>query len=375
MIEIDPETPVCPECGVPIGITSEHLWLNNGEFVQLRRQDGRLAFLECENLDPLYKIIGEIIGMPVEHMIINATARGLRAYLSEFMPKETISLLRSMTPGNEALEKQCRQILDGLSQASIMIAKINGTGRYEGKEYRYENDLSDFSRTWIYEPYSIPFVVGSLMGNTAALVGGHHEVEYHQILHDVWEINSRRVAETDTELNERLSFTPFVHREGDIELEGCSSCSGPASLSHFKWHLDRGVVINTLTGRRMAILGPTLLDRVFEELEVELGDTIPRTIVEAQRRFVKTGFYSIEEVQDEGDMREQFALRGLGNLKEIKVGAKGVRARVDSAILHLIIVGLIQGLFEMAFDIESYAEWEYSGEGDLTVEVRPKGIA
>jgi hypothetical protein len=39
--------------------------------------------------------------------------------------------------------------------------------------------------------------------------------------------------------------------------------------------------------------------------------------------------------------------------------------------MHLLVVGLVQGIFEMAFDVNSYVEWELSEEGDLTVEVTP----
>jgi hypothetical protein len=362
---------MCPECGAPEMFTKEHVWLNNGELVQLRQQDARLAFLECDNFDPLYKIIGEIIGMPIEHIVLDITARGLRTYLSRFVPRELKDLLRSMTPGDEALEEKCRQILEGLIEASILLGKINGTGLYELKDFRYQNCETDFSRVWMHEPYSIPFVVGGLAGQIRAMLGTAHEVEYHQVSPDVWELVSHPVP-ANKALEERLSLKGFEHKDGDIELPRCPSCGGPAALAHYKWHVDRGVINSTLTGRRMAVLGPTLLDTLFDELESELGDIIPQTVVEAQRRFVKTGFYSIKEVRDVEDMRLQLALRGLGNLKEIKMGAQGVRVRFDSAIMHLMIVGLVQGLFEMAFDTESNVEWEHSDEGDLTIEITPK---
>ena len=95
-------------------------------------------------------------------------------------------------------------------------------------------------------------------------------------------------------------------------------------------------------------------------------------MVEAQRRFVKTGFYSIQEVSSEEDFRNQLALRGLGNLKEIKMGRKGARACIDSPVMHLMVVGMIQGLFEMAFNTDSNVEWELSEESDLRIEVTPR---
>jgi hypothetical protein len=39
--------------------------------------------------------------------------------------------------------------------------------------------------------------------------------------------------------------------------------------------------------------------------------------------------------------------------------------------MHLLFVGLVQGIFEMASDEDSYVEWELSEEGDLTVEATP----
>jgi hypothetical protein len=352
-------------------VTGEHLWLNNGELVQSRQEEARLAFLECENFDPLYKIIGEIIGMPIEGMVIDITARALQSYLSRFIPRETVNLIRSVKPGDEELVRQCRKLMEGLNAVSVLMAKISGTGRYEVQDFSYENGENDFSRTWVYEPYSIPFVVGGLSGHIAAMLGGARRIKYHQIGQDLWEINSSGATKRNEELKKRLPLITFVHKDGDIELEACSTCGGPAVLANYKWHVDRGVILSNFTQRRMAILGPTVLDSVFEGLQYELGDIIPQTVVEAQRRFAKTGFYSLEEVRSESDIRREFALRGLGNLKEMKISSKGVRVRVDSAILHLMIVGLVQGLFEMAFDVESHVEWELSDEGNLTVEVTP----
>lgn len=156
-------------------------------------------------------------------------------------------------------------------------------------------------------------------------------------------------------------------------MERCGTCGVPEALSGFRWYYDRGVIRSSWTHRRMALLGPVMLDPVFDELEEELGEAIPRVVVEAQRHFVKTGFYSIEEIGDEGNIRNQFALRGLGNLREIRMGERGVTLRLENAAMHLLVVGLVQGLFETAFGIESNVDWELSEDGDLEVEVIPAG--
>src|SRR5660397_5734 len=78
----------CSECGVPAVVTSEHLWLNNGDIVHARAQTSRMVFIETENLDPLFRGIAQIIGSDIEHMIITAARRAYRVYLGAFVPEE-----------------------------------------------------------------------------------------------------------------------------------------------------------------------------------------------------------------------------------------------------------------------------------------------
>jgi hypothetical protein len=367
------EFKLCPECKAPDFFTREHLWLNNGDIVQGSKQNARLAFIECENLDPLFKGIGEIIGMPIEHMIVNIATRGIRSYIDPLIPGDIKDVLRSMKPGNAALKEQCRQLIASLIEISIIQARITGYGNYIIKNFRYERDEKDYAIMWVTEPYSLPFAIASHAAHTSALVGGEHEVGWKEISPGEYELISHW-APSSEELKGRLLLKEYNHKEGDLELDRCGTCGGPAALSGYKWYLDKGVIKNTFTGRRMAMLGPALLDPVFNELEEELGETIPQVVVEAQRRFIKTGFYSIDEVGDEGDIRTQLALRGLGNLKEIQMEKRGVYMRLENAALHLIVVGMVQGLFEMAFDVDSYTDWELTEEGDLELEVKPKTI-
>lgn len=87
---------------------------------------------------------------------------------------------------------------------------------------------------------------------------------------------------------------------------------------------------------------------------------------------MKRGFYTIEDARDEGDFRAQFALRGLGNLREWKMGMQGMSMSIDNAACYLMTVGMVQGLFELALDTESFVDWELSEEGNLEIEVTPR---
>ena len=122
------------------------------------------------------------------------------------------------------------------------------------------------------------------------------------------------------------------------------------------------------------MIGPSMIDPILDELEAELGETIPQVVIESERRFVRTGFVPVEDLVNEDILRSRIALRGFGNLREVKMGKKGVRLLIENATQHLIGVGMAQGLFELAFNVESYVDWEFSEDGDLELEVYPKNI-
>jgi hypothetical protein len=351
---------VCPECGVPETFTSAHKWLDNGDIVQRSFESARMSFLECENLDPLFRNIGEIIGFPIEGMVINIAARGTARYTKEVIPRE----MREMV-------KAGKVSLGVLVKPMTTFCHVLGYGRYESSCAIYAGKEDDFFKQTIMNPFSVPEAAGALAGVVAAVVGGEHSVSYEEVSPGLYEFTTSWTVFPGA-LKERLRLEGYEHRGGDIELERCPSCGGPMAFSEFRWDLDQGTIINERTGRRMAIIGLQLLDNLFDALENELGDTIPEVVVEAQRRFTKTGFYSISDVSNEEDFRTQLALRGMGNLREFKMGVDGMRMRIDNTSGHLMTVGVAQGIFEMALDVESYVEWEISEDGDLVLEVTPQ---
>jgi hypothetical protein len=246
---------------------------------------------------------------------------------------------------------------------------LMGYGNYELLDWRYEQDDDDYCIDRLSEPFYLPFACGSQAATLEAVTDREHDVSCTQVSPDVYDLTCFP-SPHPAELKDRMWVEYYHHEEGDLELDTCPSCGGPRALSAFKWFANRGVIAHVKTGRRMAIMGPQMLDPVYYELEDELGDAIPRAVVEAQRRFTKTGFYTIEDISDEWDFRTQLALRGLGNLRELKIRRRGLVMRLENAALPLMIVGMMQGIFDAAFDLDSTVAWMFS-EGDLEVEVIP----
>jgi len=357
----------CEECGVPERIAAERQWLNSGVVVQRGNRILRTGFLEVDNLDPLYAGIAEIIGMPIDRLIAESTRKGGRRYVQGLIPPGIQDMLRD---GSLELEA----VIDLLLQT----AEISGYGRCELLELYLDKSfddgmffhVGDHVRFKVTDPYSIAPVSGVFAGACEAVTGFPFTVEYKETGANAYEIKTSSADHSD-EAEERLEIKEYHYREGNIELEKCSTCGLPKALSSFKWIDDKGTIVDTRSGRRMVGVGPYIMDPLFEELEEELGDAIPRAVVESQRRFIKTGFISVEEVRDEDAYRAQLALKGMGNLREMKMKADGLRMRIENADCYLMLVGTAQALFEMAFDVDSHVEWELAGEGDLDIQVTP----
>jgi hypothetical protein len=354
------ELKTCPECGVPEVITSENLWLDNGDIVQKRSESSRMIFIETENLDPVFHSLEEIIGASVERVVIAAGRRTNRAFLRTFVDRETRERIQRK-------EMEYTPVMESM----FALARLLGVGNYQLLDLRYEKDDNDYNNVRISEPFSIPMNIAAHVGDVELLTGVDQGYAYEQVSPGECDIHVFPSPHSEG-LEKRMWITPYSHEDGGLELEKCATCGGPTLLSGHQWFPKRGVIINKTTRRRMVIQGNALLDPVFEELETELGDTIPRAVVEAQRRFTRSGFYTAADLLDVKGFRNRLALMGVGNIKELEMKKKGMRMLVENIALPLIVIGQAQGFFELGFDTDSTVDWELTEERTMEMEVKPR---
>jgi hypothetical protein len=349
----------CPECGVPEYITSEHLWQESGFIVQKRDQRHILTFIENDNLNALFRGVEDIVGTSIERIILATRRRAGRAYMDRIIPKQVRELVQK-----KELE------LRPLVAAFFAIGHVLGYGRFELVDYRYEQDDDDYFVIRVEKPYSI--LLGSVDPAAAieVLIGGELGFTYEEVSHDVYDIRVFRENHPEEEYKGRLMMKPYQPGGGDIALRSCPACGGPHALSYYRWDLEDGLINNKYHGRRMVFFAPTVLDAVFGELERELGESIPAVVIEAQRRFA-LDFYTPDDVVSEAGFRTALALRGMGNLRRLNIERSGLDMRLDNAVMHLLVVGLFQGFYEIAYGVGSTVEWQISDAGDLQVEVSP----
>lgn len=339
-------------------VGSELTWHDNGVITQTRDPDHRMLFYESENLDQLFQGIEEIIGLPIGRIIIESKRRETREYVENLMPA--------------ALRKVARFV--GIK---AMIRRLSTNGMAYGfgqvslsrKRVRFRDD--DYVTMRVSRPHSLYFLCGEMVGAWEAVDGRDSWVRYEEVAPENYEVTIY-ITSHPVELAERLQPPRYAYRPGKVELGRCTKCGVPAAVAACRWNPETGTVVDPSTGRRMAVFGPAGLEAVFLDLESELGEAVPETIVEAQRRFTLRTFRREELEVGEESIREMLAVRGLGLLERLSFGGKGLELVLHNACAPPLLAGLFQGAFEVMVGKEgSRVAWDMSEAGDLEVRVVP----
>lgn len=342
---------LCPACGAPLLFVANHRWLDSGVTVQSLDPEHRMVLVETDNIDLLFRKIEELLGIPIERIIIETKRRATREYIDRLTPPEV----------KEGV-KDLKIPVEPLIQANNAVSVTMGYGKPILEGYRLRYDEEDHLTQVVKNPYSVPLWCGDMTGAVEAVTSRDNDVEYW-----VLEENAVRIrvypAEHPPQFRERLETRRYPYREVGYGLETCPGCGGPRELSWFAWNPEEGTIFDRLTGRRLCMLGPAYLEAIFDELERELGEEIPRTVVEAQRIFVKSAkLYSPDDIENLEGFRKLLAVRGLGYLDTFQVNPEGLYLRLVNPALHLLIVGLLQGYYEVVFGFQSSkAVWYIEG--------------
>ena len=120
----------------------------------------------------------------------------------------------------------------------------------------------------------------------------------------------------------------------------------------------------------MAFFDPAAIDTVFEDLEAELGESVPEAIIEAQRRFGKLSMNTDDWRRSGYDFKTWAGLRGLGNITAFKADSSSMTLTLENPSMHLAMVGMAIALYELAWGAEtSTHEWHRTDDGDLVITV------
>jgi hypothetical protein len=354
-----PRIKICPECGVPRRITRENLWLSNGKIVERKNPAHRMVFIENSSITGVFETIEEILGVSIEHIIVESERKLSYDYVFHLVPAMVRKFVRVTH-------------IDISSRKTAMQGQLMGFGDIEILEKRLKGDEGDYIKLGVKDVGYPAVFSGIAAGALEALIGKECEATYKEISPGYHEFTTS-ISTVDKELEERLQMPEYSNKPGNIELRRCGICGGPKDLVDFEWKIGPGVIVSRRSGQRMVLGGPGEFETIFDELAKELGEDITRIAAESHKRFVKGGPFMTEDLRDMEGLRIQLAIRGLGNLTEMEWAGGRLRLRMENPCLNPILIGLAHGLFELDSGRDGEVSWEAATDGDLMVEVSPKG--
>jgi hypothetical protein len=353
-------------------------WEDNGVISLAQNPERRMVLYESENIDYLFRGLGELIGYPIDNIVMESRRRDTRRFIDRLFPAET-RLTRESGLAERVGEREAVDLViseEWLETFKAYNIQVNEIGRL----YGYGNiQLSDRwergeSYPWrkqvVTSPYSELFYPAEMLGSCEAFEGIDMRVKFERVGGDVYEVTASPGSHP-LELGERLKKRRYEFKPGEIGLERCGECGVSLDVSRFVWDLEKGTIFDSRTSRRMAIFGPGAAEAVFDDLEKELGEAIPDAIIEAQRRYVKSAWSEDEWGREALDFRRMIAVRGLGNLTRFEGERDRLSVTIQNSCMHLGVVGTVQALMELAYGLnDSMLEWELAEDGGLSITIK-----
>jgi hypothetical protein len=362
---------LCGECGVPLMVSREFKWENNGVISLKKSPHNRVALYESKIVDNLFKGIEELIGMNIEHIVIESRRREVKRYIENSFPawmrKPLISVNERL--GDVFMVRHVVKMIRNplgkyITRQVFDIGRVYGYGDVELGPLWENGDQHPWRVNIMRNPHSVLFFAAESLASVEAFEGRDHWVRYEQLDEDTYEYTAYP-SQHPVEFKEWLKRRRYDFKPGEIRYERCGRCGIPLEVTHLAWDLEEGTVHDPESGRRMALIGPYAMDAVLQDLESELGGSIPEAVVEAQRRYVRSRVEGGQWRRGGATFNRLTALRGLGNITWFEADEKHLSVRIQNSCMPLLVLGMAQAIYESAMNQESSTcEWKISEDGD-----------
>ncbi len=371
------EASLCGKCGVPLLIGRELRWGSNGVITLAASTQSRMILYESNVIDNLFRGIEELIGLPIQHLVIESRRREVRRYVEKRFPAPLRRILSAAGDGlarNRAWTKPVRKPL--LKAGKRVATRVAGIGKFYGYGDSRLGELWESGEThpWrtnvIRNPYSLPFWSAEALGAAEAFDGVDQWVRCEQMDASTYRVTTY-VGDHPVDLKERLQRRRYPFKPADIAFEPCPECGLPREVGRYRWNLEEGTIYDTDYGWRMAIYGPSALEAVLDDLEAELGESVPEVVAEAQRRYVRSRIGGHDWMRGGLTFNRLTALRGLGNITRFEADESRLDLNIQNSCLAPMMVGMAQAIFETALNKDSTTRaWSLAEDGDLEISIQ-----
>lgn len=342
----------CAECGYPGIFARLAVWNGDGTIIT-RDKFGLVARVTCLDVDETQGVfdgISKEIGMPVDHLLIEAQKSTGKAIYSMLPLKYVKRLPRSRFARPESIMKLV------IKAASDEIGAL-GFGLMRLVEYR-----AGRSMTLEYENVClVPRTVGGCLGfyesiETMPSATADYRVENGNLYLKM--APSASIPEAE----QRLYLEEFKPGPGAVKFRRCDRCGVPLLASQaFEWRVEHGEIRNRQTGRREAVIAVQTINAIEREFERELGSEFRDMLYEAQKRQT-LGVLQGRDVGGGNGFWKGYlldmAMRGLGYPTEFSSGPSRVSLTIESAYNQELYAAKVAAALEWISGKPSSIEWK-----------------
>lgn len=349
------KTKFCKECGAPITISHEHIWTSDGRVLQRRNPEHRLIFYETSAIETLFSNLEGLLGVSLEKIIVESKTKATRDYIEGMLK----GAKRILTKNNITAKLVLNKVIN--------VGRLFGYGSISLDEFR----LNEYARIKVANIYNKNLQIGDMRGTFEAICKIPSSYKYREEGRtSIIEVFADAEA-SDEQVASRLERRIRPVKQGDIKLNRCSICGLPSGIGLHKWNISEGTIVSSISKIRMSIFGPEGIESIFREIENEIGPEIPASVIEAQKGFIKSDLPSADFINSINELRKHLALRGFGNLTEYEFTDKMLYAVIENPALPMLLIGFMQGAFELTTKADSYHEFKQDAFR-LEIRIRPK---
>lgn len=372
-----PEIELCASCGVPRFFGNVLDYLGNGVAACPFLPGKRGIVYEPAAINNLFGALEELLGFSIEHILVESARRDYRRFLE--------GVMKAHTPGapleypeqkdardasrDEAAEQELREKRRQYNLQAFTIGTTFGYGAFRLDENQYYEGRYSGNIRIVRNLYSLPLYAAIALATSEVFEKQDLWWKCEKIGEDTYRVYVYP-GEHPGGLEDRLRVRgyDYEYKPGDIDFERCPECRLPLDYKSYEWNLEEGTITDPESGVRVVITSPSSLDAILADLEAELGEDIPRTVIEAQRRTMKPLLRERDWVGNGLALRRMIALRGLGNLTYYKGSERSLSIVIENSCMPLLMVGFAQALAELDFGAESSTyTYTLSEDGDLRI--------
>lgn len=319
----------------------------------------------------MYALLSKIeskLGISIEHIAFEAQRNAAKATFDATFDK---------VPGARTALR-----LDRFKRLGVEYFNLVGAACSQRHSETVEYVPSKLGIARIKNPFYMPMMAAYVVGAFEAMEGVPFEVTWNENGDDAYTIMIEATS-ARPEFAARMELEMLQLLPGSRRFESCDDCRGPKALSHPKWDLNEGVIIDTRSGSGVLLLDGHAISAVFREMRRELGEEVDQLLIDVQREWTlehvgllglapdASPLSSQEKKATWDDYISMVALYGQGYPVSLDIDAGYIEVVVENPFNSFILAGTIQCLFEALEKTGSSITWAESKRGVAYFKVQP----